>query len=55
MNPVKPKRLNEGDTILIVAPFSNMSGISSEAVKLGIDNLKSMGLKVKISPHGNNS
>lgn len=55
MNPVKPERLNEGDTILIVAPFSNMSGISSEAVKLGIDNLKSMRLKVKISPHGNNS
>lgn len=51
MDLIKPPRLEEGDTLLVVAPSSGMSGLAEEAVALGMANLEALGLEVEISPH----
>ena len=51
MELIKPKRLSEGDTILVVAPASSMSGLNEEAIERGINNLEALGLNVVIGPH----
>jgi len=50
MELLKPRRLKEGDTLLIVAPASSMAGLAEEAVRRGVANLEALGFNVVISP-----
>ncbi|MBD3172992.1 hypothetical protein GF326_11025 [Candidatus Bathyarchaeota archaeon] len=47
MDLVRPKRLAEGDTLLIVTPSSSMTS-SDEVIQRGVHNLKEIGFNVKI-------
>ena len=49
MDLVKPKRLQEGDNILIVAPSSNIT-TADEIVQRGVKNLEEIGFNVEIHP-----
>ena len=49
MELVKPKRLSEGDTILVVTPSSSMTS-SDEIVQRGANNLEKIGFNVEIHP-----
>jgi len=49
MELVKPKRLSEGDTILIVAPASPIT-TADETVQKGVSNLEEIGFNVEIHP-----
>ena len=48
MKIVKPKRLNIGDEVGIIAPSSGMSVQVKDRFKRGIDSLKKIGFRVKI-------
>jgi len=50
MELVKPKRLEKGDRIRIVAPASNMASLAEHAVKTGLSNLEKLGFDVEIHP-----
>jgi len=47
MDLVRPKRLTEGDTLLIVTPSSSMTS-SDEVIQRGVFNLKKIGFNIKI-------
>ncbi len=51
MELLKPRRLREGDILLITAPASSISTLAEEAVQRGIAALEELGLRVEISPH----
>jgi len=51
MRLVKPPRLKEGDTLLIVAPASSMDPLTEDAVQRGMTALEALGLRVEISPY----
>ena len=50
MDLVKPKRLIEGDNLLIVAPASSIKGTLEASIKRGIKNLENIGFNVEIHP-----
>ena len=45
---VKPPVLKVGDRVRVVAPSSNIGGLSPEAVKRGLSNLEGLGLQVEL-------
>jgi len=51
MHTRKPRRLREGDTLLIIAPSSNINGVSEEQIKQGVKNLGELGLNAVIHPN----
>ncbi|MCW4048700.1 MAG: LD-carboxypeptidase [Candidatus Bathyarchaeota archaeon] len=50
MELVKPRRLNPGDSLRIVAPASNMVSLPEATVEIGVNNLEKLGFNVEISP-----
>ncbi len=51
MDLVKPRHLEKGDTLRIVAPASSMDTLDKDAVKRGVENLERLGLRVEVSPN----
>jgi muramoyltetrapeptide carboxypeptidase len=50
MELIKPKRLNQGDTIAVISPSSGIGSIFSHRVENGVRCLENLGFKVKVYP-----
>jgi muramoyltetrapeptide carboxypeptidase len=50
MELVLPERLREGDNLLVVAPSSNIEGVSRDLIQIGLKNIEKMGFNAEIHP-----